>query len=98
MSERTVPEQICAVLVLELSISKKEAERFLDFYRTRDYLFAFREGVLDEGYFLRCGVVGIEAAKRKNHTGLIKKVNELIWGIKEAELKAIRDALLPKVA
>ena len=101
MSERTVPEQICAVLVLELGISKKEAERFLNLYKTREYRFVFQDGVLKGGYFLRSGlvgIVGVDPSKRKACMGQIKKVNELISDLNETEFKVIKEAQLDQVA
>ncbi len=101
MSNRTVAEQICAALVLGLGISKKEAERFLEFHNRREYRFVFQDGVLKDGYFLRSGlvgIIGIDPSVRKNHMRLIKRVNELIWAIKEVEFEAIKEAQLDQVA
>ncbi len=98
MSERTFPEQICAVLVLELGISKKESGRFLEFYNRRDYKFNFEDGLLKNGWFLKDNCVGEDPASRGKHKELIKKVNGLIWEILEVKFQKIKEAKLDQVA
>lgn len=87
MSNRTVAEQICAVLVLDLKISKKEAGRFLEFYGMRSHRFDFKDGVLAGnetergGWFLRGHAVGADPILRTKHKELLTKVNNQIWAI-----------------
>ena len=75
MSTRTIAEQICGVLVLELDISKCEVERFLEFYSSGDRRFDFKDGTMKGGWFLKGHAVGIDPSVRKSHLQVLAKVN-----------------------